>query len=572
MYITRKSNRLFSSGFCNRAILDQAPFFAGIFLICTAFLIFKSFGACAYAGDEHVYFFQGWLISEGYVPYRDFSMAHPPLQALLTSLLFRISGYQFYIGRLLPVLFCLAGGCLLSLIVRREIGATAALSAMALYLLSYEPLRASTHFTGINMTCALLLGSFYALRRDHFKTAGFLSSLAVFTRLYALPFICVFAVSTMVRRGRLGVNYIFVAAFCIILFSAAIIFFCGYEETSHNLINYHLMKTPMAGGAPGSIKTGVLFHNSFIAILTVLSVPVLFGVLLLSSGKQKNSTFSERITSAIAQYNAGLAIESLFAFLVFLSLLAAMDRIWAYYFVLLFPFAAVASGWLIQYWITGAIIIIRKIKDRTQVQGILFFIYGVSLSLAIFGVMKAPALEQCSEYYQQAINKPRNERIYSYTFHNSILPRGLARFVQAYFWKNEREIGQSYWFFHYLLWHESRYLNNLDDMVAFIKKHTGENEEIFGDSGTVPLLALESGRRIAANQVDTNLQRYHSGHTDIKHIIRMIDTPKTRLVILRRNFGIGSLDEIKLLVDQKYSLVKTSRNSEGVIWCFYERR
>lgn len=59
------------------------------------YLTLKMFSLNAYAGDEYIYLYQGKLIAEGVIPYSGFAMAHPPLQAIFTALIFKLFGYQF---------------------------------------------------------------------------------------------------------------------------------------------------------------------------------------------------------------------------------------------------------------------------------------------------------------------------------------------------------------------------------------------------------------------------------------------------------------------------------------------
>ena len=109
-------------------------------------------------------------------------------------------------------------------------------------------------------------------------------------------------------------------------------------------------------------------------------------------------------------------------------------------------------------------------------------------------------------------------------------------------------------------------------MVKTIKDKSSPTGEVFGDSGTVPLLALQSNRRIAANQVDTNIQRYRSGSTDADTLIKEIDNEKTELIILRHRFGVAGLKQVKRLVEEKYALVKSFRDKKKhALYRIYKR-
>ena len=144
--------------------------------------------------------------------------------------------------------------------------------------------------------------------------------------------------------------------------------------------------------------------------------------------------------------------------------------------------------------------------------------------------------------------------------------------IRAALWHDQRVIGTIYNRFTYLLWHESRILDIVDDAVKIIDSEVGAKGALFGDSGTVPLFALLTGRRIAANEVDTNIQRYRSGNADPKQLIEKIDHAQTEMIILRDRFGITGVAEVRRLVENKYRAVKKLRTFNGKRFTFYKRR
>ena len=64
----------------------------GHFLAALIFLVFSAIALkglfVAQPGDENVYYYMGKMVSEVYVPYRDFFYAHPPLQFYIMSPIF----------------------------------------------------------------------------------------------------------------------------------------------------------------------------------------------------------------------------------------------------------------------------------------------------------------------------------------------------------------------------------------------------------------------------------------------------------------------------------------------------
>ncbi len=252
------------------------PWFVALGLVCLFFLILKMFAMNAYAGDEHIYLYQGKLVSNGVAPYSGFAMAHPPLQALLTAGLIKVFGYSFTLGRMLPVLWCLSGGIILAVMVRRESGALASVFAAALYLIAYEPLRACSHYTGVSMTIAILLAGFLAYRTGHLKICAALCVAAVFTRLYAIPGVMALVVWVFLADWRRGLKLAAWGAGIGALAFVALGLWAGFEDTLHNMVRYHTQKTPMTPEKVSNMKNTVLFHNAVPAAVFVLSWPAIF--------------------------------------------------------------------------------------------------------------------------------------------------------------------------------------------------------------------------------------------------------------------------------------------------------
>lgn len=544
-------------------------------LVCLTFLVLKMFSINAYAGDEHIYLYQGKLVSQGVAPYSGFAMAHPPGQALFTAVLLEIFGYHFTLGRLIPTFWCLAAGLLLAVMVRREAGPLASVASAGLYLLAYEPLRASSHYTGVNMTIALLLAAFFAHRTGYLKVCAAFCVAAVFTRLYAIPGVMALVAWTFLSDWRRGLR---LTAWGAGLGTAAFVatgIWAGFGDTIHNMISYHAQKTPMDPDEVANMKWTVLFHNSLLASLFVAALPVL--VAALSRGWRlagKGQRILPRLRTAARSQGAGLPLLASFAALLFMAVLLSMDRVWMYYFVPSFPFAAVAAGWMISRLFTGAWSLVRS---RMSLSGA-----GISRSAAVGGALlvaalaiswfASPALESKLSYWDKEMKKPLAQRTHSYTWRDGALPDFANAAVKQIFWKEERVIGETHTSFNYLLWHESRILDVVDDIVAEIDARTRPGDAIFGDSGTVPLFALLSGREIAANEVDTNSQRYRSGNADPVETAARIDDEKTRLIILRGSFGVGGVREIRQLVARRYSLVKSFRSAQDRVFQMYERK
>lgn len=562
-----------------RAPLSSAPLRKwGPWAVCLAavvfvYLVLKMFAIQPFAGDEHIYTYQAKLVSEGVTPYSEFAMAHPPLQSLITAVVLKVAGYHFTLARLLPIVWCLVAGLILAVLVRRELGTVASIAALALFLLAYEPLRASSHATGVNMTLAVLLGAFLAYRKGAIPLTAGLCVAAVFTRLYAAPGVLALTVWALVADRRQGLRLI---AWGAGLGAAAFVatgIWAGFGDMIHNLVRYHAQKTPMKPEALSNMKATVLFHNAVQFFMFVLGALALFASLVRSYNRAAGKSGWAKLRAAIGGSGLGLPLLAAGTAASFLVILLSMDRVWMYYFVPPFPFAAVVGGWLVARWVEAATRLARA-RGKLSAAGIdRQVLIGLGALMFAFAVafLLSPMLEERLPYYERAMDKSPAERVHTYTWREGRLPDFLNDLVRSAIWREERTIGEAYGSFTYLLWHESRVFDVAEEMVEEIERRTDPDDEIFGDSGSVPLLALMSGRRIADNEVDTNVQRYRSGNADPDELVQRIDVPRTALVILRNRFGVAGVKQVQRLVKQKYKLVSRHRTGDGKRFMIFER-
>ncbi len=95
-----------------------------------------------------------------------------------------------------------------------------------------------------------------------------------------------------------------------------------------------------------------------------------------------------------------------------------------------------------------------------------------------------------------------------------------------------------------------------EEIAGYVRENSNEDQTIFGDDSTVPLISLLSGREIALNYVDNNAMRYRSGETGIDETLGQLQDSRgrgelkfviTRRIILDRNnavdFGVSTLQK-----------------------------
>ena len=154
--------------------------------------------------DEGAYSLGARFISQGYLPYRDFVLVHPPLYDLVLAGLYKVSGYSFFYGRYLSVALSLVAILLLYLIGKRMYHPAAGLTAAALFAVSpmvmYLGRRAVQESLGILL---ILVAVYFAVafidnrKEDRLLFCGLALGLAVATKYLFIP-VAVGVVATVV--------------------------------------------------------------------------------------------------------------------------------------------------------------------------------------------------------------------------------------------------------------------------------------------------------------------------------------------------------------------------------------
>ncbi|MFH1531526.1 MAG: hypothetical protein ABIK09_12430, partial [Pseudomonadota bacterium] len=139
------------------------------------------------------------------------------------------------------------------------------------------------------------------------------------------------------------------------------------------------------------------------------------------------------------------------------------------------------------------------------------------------------------------------------------------------------------------LWNKKHHFAAAVGIAAYIAAHSEESETLAGASMTTPLLAILSGRDIAARFVDTNQKRFSAGlvteeefweavcHTPIRYVVaspRSMFTPQrlARHPVIRRYFKPEKLFDVpELTFSGRYPLVLFRRVADGPdddgAWC-----
>ncbi len=159
--------------------------------------------------DEGAYLYQGRLIAQGLVPYRDFFAAHPPLVPLFGTLTYALFGDSLAAARALYAIVALALAVPVALVVRRQTSSAAAGAlAFATYAAGMLAVANMGRTVRLEPIMAGLLLSAFSLtlaRGDstrHRALAGGLMALALLAKLTAVIPIALFAAFELFEARR----------------------------------------------------------------------------------------------------------------------------------------------------------------------------------------------------------------------------------------------------------------------------------------------------------------------------------------------------------------------------------
>jgi hypothetical protein len=90
-------------------------------------------------------------------------------------------------------------------------------------------------------------------------------------------------------------------------------------------------------------------------------------------------------------------------------------------------------------------------------------------------------------------------------------PAVVDELSHALFWQGVRLRGSIESGVHHYLWNKKRWWSTAEEMAAYVRANTTEQDTITGASDYAPLIAMLSGRRLAGNEVDTNSKVFNTG-------------------------------------------------------------
>lgn len=135
-------------------------------------------------GDGNAYFYMAQQILRGYLPYRDFLLADPPLLIFLLAGIKLLIGSRILFFQIVPILLETGTSIILYLEVRKKLPQYAKFFP-AFYLFSFLILSTTDYLTGLHFVTLFIALAYYWRRKPYLS--GFFWGLATLIKLYVIP-------------------------------------------------------------------------------------------------------------------------------------------------------------------------------------------------------------------------------------------------------------------------------------------------------------------------------------------------------------------------------------------------
>ena len=502
------------------------------------FLALKCYSLQPHRSDEGIYFYLAQRVCDGGRLYRDLFFAHPPLHLFFPVLFTALFGYSFALLKLLPSFAGAAQGVLVFFIARRAFDSELA-GCVAAYGLWFSEnfLKASSYLTGINQADALFCAALLLVLYRRPLAAGLLAGAAQMTLLQVTPVVVGLALFVFLwdrRDGLLFAAGIGALLLAIHLLGAAL----GGAAFFEQVYLYHLNKVGSGG------------LRAFSSLVT--EEPVLFfgGAAALGLSSLEAREQSRRVLVMLG----ALAVLQC-------ALMVLRPSAFPFYFQPAFPLLALATGWAVAHGVARA----RRRESSPRARAL-----GVVLAA---GVILGPLLLQRPLLAALSPRRFWQNATYShqYLWRDAPILGPLNGVIRAVWWRDVRRPGDLPFAPTEYLWNLSRGFDSYPALIAAVREESAVGDSIFGDSTSLPLVALGAGRRIAADFADTNLQRFVSGTTSPEATIAALEAAPPTLV-LGAEGGFMAVPELNAWVRERYQSTATFADQDGDAYTLYRRR
>ena len=517
---------------------------------CCLTLIFGSYSLLKVVGlhpsgtDDNIYFYAASRMTQGLMPYRDFFFAHPPVHLLVPAAVFSLTGFSIGVAKAIPAMAQAVAGLFLYLSVRKA-SRPLALVTLLMHLTAYEVLMGSTDMNGENIMTAFLMASLFAATRGWFALSGGLAGLGLGSGLYGLAGVLALAVAAFSNSrqslARFGIGLAATFGSVIIVFAVI-----GGDAFWNGVLRYHLSKLPkgsdrvsiFASANPFSMA-GALLHNFaawFRDPIFLKSVyfhaPLYIGFLIggaLPVGKALASWLRPakagapwyaclRLRGMLSGAPEGLVTFCCIAALLFMLQFAALSEIYDYYTVPLIVLLAVPAAYaLVRIW--------EGVCDARRFSQAL-----IPAVLAVSFCMHAPLAASLNrslwpDEYRDA------GKVVSYHWRAPWALAKLSVITRALFFSDTRVKGSVTPYYRHYVWNKMLTFSTVDALADYIRANSAADETLTGASILAPLVALQAGRRLSADEADTNSKRFSTGMVTIESFFEKCCSDRIRYIV-----------------------------------------
>jgi hypothetical protein len=241
----------------------------------------------------------------------------------------------------------------------------------------------------------------------------------------------------------------------------------------------------------------------------------------------------------------GLAIAAAsFAFIT------RLDPVFEFYFVMVYVGAALLAGYAAGTLVRAGRLLVRRSPDVEPWRPALAC--GVLLACA---VVAATIGDSAFVLGRTADAEIMGERV-TETWRDAPRLGALNAIVRTLWWSDSHVIGRPATAVTRYLWRQSDPYRIPAEAAAYVRAHAPAAATLFGDSNTVPLVALLSERRLALDEADTNAMRFATVTPPEAFIARLERAPPF-LVLAGEDRGVFLIPEFVDWTARGYGIVET---------------
>jgi len=509
--------------------------------------------------DENIYFYMALRTAFGGVsPYRDYFFAHPPLHLAFGVLALKLGaliegaramvdpaawgdgGAALVTVKSIGLVAGALGGVFVHRAVRRVAGGLEAWIAGTMFLLSPDLLHG--FFTGV--TEALMLSALGLERvvagRD--RQAGFAFAAACLVAMYAAPFGLAVWLVLLARAPRRALSLALWTAAPLLVVHGLFLLWAG-RSYWESVFAYHLHKPKLGEGVLGHELLLMLRKST----LLVAAVPV--AVVALGRGGPRS--LRARLGEEPSAQLAASALLGLVATLVFVG---ATRAVFHYYFVMLVLGAAPLAGLVYGGLLRRLAGLARALRDFQRRPAPVATLAGAALGVAglLASLLGGEALARLPAVRRTEIPDAAVGHTALRTWRSSATLGPLDGVVRALLWSDQERLGDFYPIWTHFLWDATQSFEMSATFARYAREGLEPNATIFGEASLATAVALQSGRRLALDEADTNFMRWKSGITPAARFVERLRAAPPALILFSVGDYMSMPDELRGWMERDY--------------------